>query len=1802
MTRLSLAILSAATAIVSVNAHAYLASLTTSGVTYPGWAPFTDPYLNPVPVRVERVILDNGPVTDVYNANLTCNKGGNIPTTKFANVKAGDTVKFMTYMAKCPNGCSSFKGDTGKPWFKIDHAGWDRTLETPWASATGFSNSTFTVNNARTEVEGQEGTSEKGSKQEVEREFGEGIEIELFGVCFDGTLTVNNKLSFLRGHHHQSWLTLQTFPFTYSEGFPDSLYSVYLLFLTFIWHFGDFHFSAAFCLRPFTQISPRNLLSPRPPPFTPLHTTKQTPSSQFCTMPRPTKATPSRPTPRPSTRSQQPSPGPQRSKPLTNTLKPQTNSAATRGDASDIDNESVCSSSKSSDVLPRPTVKAKNKDEPGVVKAPWRHPDELDYFRPHDWSEDKIISQLRAMVFTVPQPVNGKQSFIEITLYDDGDFNKPRSIKVPRGYRVPLMFVAKFQWASLKLVLTSGQREKEWSDYKFDILHLSRLCQRFFAEAQAASDTDVVEIPPMKTRAPEFQVAHGVMSRKWRCPTFDRALARYNKNWLISREEFLRDFYIEFENEEYEKDVLKIDWSRWALKGHKGFKLTQDELKNGIDARMITRGLKKDSNGKWVWLDDYVIKQEEVAVAVIPPAPEEVVVRPLPITPKEAVPSISTSQRASEPKTKTNGAHTSPEIPSTPAVPVNGKPPDVSLHTPSAKPSRQASSDAPSDHTAKQASPFVEKFHSPLSSLPSSASPSEAPTSHVETKTTETTEPVAPPKSPQTNGPKELLKVVIPSPPPQVPQQPTPSVSEATQPPKSHSPPTISSPDQPTTQGQDEIASTSPLTPVQPDTSMSEQSQDSIIRPPPETELEKPTEMQKVAEMQDSTEMQKSTGLRKSTPTSIDSTPNPSPAIVPQPAEEDDAVPDIPEAAFKGPFAASSQVSAVLGNKASSNPPFFINPTYWLEPLPKEKTPPPAVNELEASPPATPYGPPRPPLHPVEEPTAPPQPETTKNPTEPTNQATPQEAPQTPTPQTPKASKPPTRQSSPVFLSPLLPPTNRSRSPSLDEIPGLGGLSTRQPLSLPPHFVAPKFTARTVMSGSNWLMMPGHEVMTLKEEPQEVDLSLIGAPTEDVEMERAEGEQENREQNMEETSGIGSNEDVDAHMQSPERPTEEQGPTLERPTTPSTPIMNLQNSKDNPVIIYDDDSDMDFGTPVTSPVIIVPGPKVENIEMLPPPRSPSPSLRNARKGFTPRAKTTSPKGTSTPKASVVEVPAVNGLAHTVPPVQPVNLAASSLTQGPSVTATEPTPLTLTGVPPPSITMPPLPTVAAASSPLATGVNSTLSQVESVPQVQVLVPFMVSTADPSLGQSNSASSLDVQPTPSTPINAHNLAESSSQPSPHTQILAPPSTAVTLPPVSTPDVPEPPPNIRASPNNPVDQSCNLSSVPIGGPSQPRPPLPLQAQSTLLETTVVNMPSESTPRRDQRLDLASPTRSFSSRLQQESSMGQMIVPHSSSVSRKRQRDDEDDDEDEDETAFKSRKRGEGLSIREGGVVVRKVVSMVRDTLTGLNDLLEIAAENELIPSERLRGRSKGKGRAVETPVRDRDESPLYTPVLPSPSVQTPTRPFTAGESSDFTRLSEELKSMRAEMAELREKSTTREAPAENDHVRAMRAELEALREQVRVLKDTKTNAEVPEVQSMKDELLSLKNEMRSFQDVSRRPSVPSAPSTPSTPNLTLRFNNHTMANTIHPLAHLLAVEPDTSPLSPTVAGSGLQSTPSQIEGDIAQSGTSQHSSVLPGREVEKRPNASASTPHPPVLFDDIPLPVKSKRKARMIFSQRS
>ena len=49
----------------SVYGHGNVQEIVADGVTYSGYLPYQDPYMNPVPDRIMRKIPGNGPVEDV---------------------------------------------------------------------------------------------------------------------------------------------------------------------------------------------------------------------------------------------------------------------------------------------------------------------------------------------------------------------------------------------------------------------------------------------------------------------------------------------------------------------------------------------------------------------------------------------------------------------------------------------------------------------------------------------------------------------------------------------------------------------------------------------------------------------------------------------------------------------------------------------------------------------------------------------------------------------------------------------------------------------------------------------------------------------------------------------------------------------------------------------------------------------------------------------------------------------------------------------------------------------------------------------------------------------------------------------------------------------------------------------------------------------------------------------------------------------------------------------------------------------------------------------------------------------------------------------------------------------------------------------------------------------------------------------------------------------------------------------------------------------------------------------------------
>ncbi|KAJ6567986.1 hypothetical protein DFH09DRAFT_1155577 [Mycena vulgaris] len=251
---------------------------------------------------------------------------------------------------------------------------------------------------------------------------------------------------------------------------------------------------------------------------------------------------------------------------------------------------SMSSAAAAGDSISAPLVKL----EPGLsrnisltlTRSPrsWRHPDELAYIRSGGatWNDMAIIRFLvQGVVSIPPRSPSTTEPWVLVRCADGSE------VTLPRAYRLPLMWVLKYQWTSLELVLTAHTaiRTREWDGAKFEILHIARLCAGLLDAARAAIDG-------------------GGIDRNWRCALFDRALRRYWHDWLISRDEFVRDFWREFGEEEYAGDVLKLGWGQWVLKGHKGFTLTKQEVANGISAAEFTEGFVVDDDaGTFEWIE-----------------------------------------------------------------------------------------------------------------------------------------------------------------------------------------------------------------------------------------------------------------------------------------------------------------------------------------------------------------------------------------------------------------------------------------------------------------------------------------------------------------------------------------------------------------------------------------------------------------------------------------------------------------------------------------------------------------------------------------------------------------------------------------------------------------------------------------------------------------------------------------------------------------------------------------------------------------------------------------------------------------------------------------------------------------------------------------------------------------------------------------------------------------------------------------------------------------------------------------------
>jgi len=176
----------------------------------------------------------------------------------------------------------------------------------------------------------------------------------------------------------------------------------------------------------------------------------------------------------------------------------------------------------------------------------WRHPAELIYSNSKYWTDKKLLYYSIANALSIYPPT--ADSLKEGICYvSDGK----KTVAMTERYRVPLMFVFKYQWHLLRSLLQadSEERKKRWPVEKFEVLHLARLWKIFMDEAPVKSQSSY----DMQSRLDDI--------RRWKCFTLNRVLTRYRLGCFSSDSESVKSFWRRYEEREYDKPPL--DFGAW---------------------------------------------------------------------------------------------------------------------------------------------------------------------------------------------------------------------------------------------------------------------------------------------------------------------------------------------------------------------------------------------------------------------------------------------------------------------------------------------------------------------------------------------------------------------------------------------------------------------------------------------------------------------------------------------------------------------------------------------------------------------------------------------------------------------------------------------------------------------------------------------------------------------------------------------------------------------------------------------------------------------------------------------------------------------------------------------------------------------------------------------------------------------------------------------------------------------------------------------------------------------------------------
>ncbi|KAJ3810856.1 hypothetical protein F5876DRAFT_65251 [Lentinula aff. lateritia] len=215
----------------------------------------------------------------------------------------------------------------------------------------------------------------------------------------------------------------------------------------------------------------------------------------------------------------------------------------------------------------------------------WKHPAELIYSTGKYWTDKKLLYYCVANALSVSlssTPAPG------ICYVSDGK----KTVVVSERYRIPIIYVSRWQWTKLKGLLTANDEEKKrrWPEEKYEVLHIARVWKILTDEG-----------PPSESLNSSYGKEERLeVVKKWKCHTLDRVLTRFRMGCFSSEPTRVEKFWDQYKESEYSKNVLEFDWRNWLSQPRDGVALRETDFISELNPEYLMRGL-VEMDEVWLW-------------------------------------------------------------------------------------------------------------------------------------------------------------------------------------------------------------------------------------------------------------------------------------------------------------------------------------------------------------------------------------------------------------------------------------------------------------------------------------------------------------------------------------------------------------------------------------------------------------------------------------------------------------------------------------------------------------------------------------------------------------------------------------------------------------------------------------------------------------------------------------------------------------------------------------------------------------------------------------------------------------------------------------------------------------------------------------------------------------------------------------------------------------------------------------------------------------------------------------------------